>query len=80
MLIALNANDRAYGAHQYNAIPAARAKGMGIIAMKIFSDGTFYGKEARFSRNAADTYVQVGKAGDGWIRPIWCATRSASPA
>ncbi|HAX41098.1 MAG TPA: aldo/keto reductase [Bryobacteraceae bacterium] len=63
MLIALNANDRAYGAHQYNAIPAARAKGMGIIAMKIFSDGTFYGKEARFSRNAADTYVQVGKAG-----------------
>jgi aryl-alcohol dehydrogenase-like predicted oxidoreductase len=63
MLIALNANDRAYGAHQYNAIPVARAKGMGIIAMKIFADGTFYGKEARFSRGPEDTYMDVGKAG-----------------
>lgn len=63
MLIALNANDRAFSSHQYNAIPVARAKGMGIIAMKIFSDGTFYGKEARFSRGPEDTYLQVGKAG-----------------
>lgn len=63
MLIALNANDRAFSSHQYNAIPLARAKGMGIIAMKIFSDGTFYGKEARFSKGPEDTYLQVGKAG-----------------
>lgn len=63
MLIALNANDRAFSSHQYNAIPVARAKGMGIIAMKIFSDGTFYGKEARFSKGPEDTYLEVGKPG-----------------
>jgi aryl-alcohol dehydrogenase-like predicted oxidoreductase len=63
MLVALNANDRAFSSHQYNAVPLARAKGLGIIAMKIFADGTFYGKEARFSRGPADTILTVGKRG-----------------
>jgi aryl-alcohol dehydrogenase-like predicted oxidoreductase len=63
LLVALNANDRAYGAHQFNVIPLAVARGLGVIAMKLFSDGTFYGKEARFSRGPEDTYLQVGKQG-----------------
>lgn len=63
LLVALNAKDRAMSSHQYNVVPLARARGMGIIAMKIFADGTFYGKEARFSRGPADTILSVGKAG-----------------
>jgi aryl-alcohol dehydrogenase-like predicted oxidoreductase len=61
MLIALNANDRLCSSHQNNALPLAVAKGMGVIAMKIFADGAFYGKEPRFSRNADDVIVTVGK-------------------
>ena len=49
LLVALNANDRNYCSHQYNVIPVAVAKGMGVIAMKAFADGVFYGKAARFS-------------------------------
>jgi hypothetical protein len=53
LLVALNVNDRNYCSHQHNAIPVAVAKGMGVIAMKAFADGVFYGTPARFSNNAA---------------------------
>jgi aryl-alcohol dehydrogenase-like predicted oxidoreductase len=49
LLVALNANDRNYCSHQHNVIPVAVAKGMGVIAMKAFADGVFYGKPARSS-------------------------------
>jgi len=48
MLIAVNANDRLYFNMQYNAIPVAAAKGMGIIAMKVFADGAMYTKPAKW--------------------------------
>ena len=36
LLVALNANDRHYCCHQNNVLPVALAKGMGVIAMKVF--------------------------------------------
>jgi aryl-alcohol dehydrogenase-like predicted oxidoreductase len=62
LLVALNPNDRACCSHQYNVLPLAVAKGVGVIAMKIFADGTFYGKEPRFSRTPEDVNYSVGKA------------------
>jgi aryl-alcohol dehydrogenase-like predicted oxidoreductase len=63
MLIAINANDRRYLNHQYNAIPVAAAKGVGIIAMKVFADGAMYSKPATWSRAPADVVRTVGDAG-----------------
>jgi hypothetical protein len=44
----VNANDRRYCSHQYNAVPLAVARGMGVIAMKVFAEGAFFGGPARF--------------------------------
>jgi len=63
LLVALNANDRNYCSHQHNVIPVAVAKGMGVIAMKAFADGVFYGKPARFSNAPADVVLSVGRPG-----------------
>ena len=63
LLTALNANDRNCSAHQNNVLRLAVAKGLGVIAMKLFADGSFYGKEPRFSRNPDDVNVNVGKPG-----------------
>jgi len=60
MLVAINANDRQYQNHQYNVIPVARAKNMGIIAMKVFADGAMYTKEPRWSRTPEDVVRVVG--------------------
>jgi aryl-alcohol dehydrogenase-like predicted oxidoreductase len=60
MLIAINANDRRYLSHQYNAIPVARAKDVGIVAMKVFADGAMYTKEAHWSRIPQDVVLTVG--------------------
>lgn len=60
ILVAINANDRRYFSHQYNVIPVAAAKNMGIIAMKVFSDGAMYGKDNHFSRQPADVVRSVG--------------------
>jgi len=62
MLIAINANDRRYLSHQYNAIPDAKAKNLGIIAMKVFADGAMYTKEPRWSRTPEDLVHVVGTA------------------
>jgi len=62
LLVALNANDRACCSHQNNVLPLAVAKGLGVIAMKVFADGAFYGKEPRFSRTPDDVILSVGKA------------------
>jgi aryl-alcohol dehydrogenase-like predicted oxidoreductase len=60
MLIAINVNDRRMFNMQYNAIPLAKAKNLGIIAMKVFADGAIYDKEARWSRTPADVVRRVG--------------------
>lgn len=63
MLIAVNANDRHYSSHQYNAVPLARAKGMGIIAMKVFSAGGVYTGMQRQPGNAGELILSVGVPG-----------------
>lgn len=60
MLIAINANDRLYANFQYNTIPVAAAKNMGIIGMKVFSDGTMYGKGGHFSKEPSHVVRTVG--------------------
>ena len=63
LLVALNPNDRRCCAHQNNVLPVAMARGMGVIAMKVFADGVFYGKPPRFSREPKDVILPVGKPG-----------------
>lgn len=60
MLIAINANDRLYLNHQYNAIPVAAARNLGIIAMKVFADGAMYTKPPKWSRTPEDVVLTVG--------------------
>lgn len=60
MLISINVNDRKMFNMQYNAIPVAQAKNLGIIAMKVFADGAMYDKEARWSRVPDDVVRRVG--------------------
>jgi aryl-alcohol dehydrogenase-like predicted oxidoreductase len=60
MLVALNANDRLNFNMQYNVLPVAAAKGMGLIAMKVFADGAMYSKEATWSREPAHVIRIVG--------------------
>ncbi len=63
LLVALNANDRRYLSHQYNVIPPALAKGMGIIAMKIFSAGGIYTGMQRQPRQTGELIRTVGVPG-----------------
>jgi hypothetical protein len=60
MLIAINANDKTKYNMQHNVIPVAAAKGMGIIAMKVFADAAMYHKEPRWSREPADVFRKIG--------------------
>ena len=62
VLFALNANDRLCSSHQNNVLPLAISRGLGVIAMKVFADGAFYGKQPRFSRTPDDVIVSVGKS------------------
>lgn len=61
LLVALNANDRLCSSHQNNVLPLAVARGLGVVAMKIFADGAYYGKQPRFSRTPDDVILSVGK-------------------
>ncbi len=63
LLVAINPNDRFYFSHQYNSIPAAREKGMGIIGMKLFADGVMYGLEKKFAGQPHQRVLSVGKPG-----------------
>ena len=60
MLVAINPNDKRYLNHQYNVIPVAQEKNLGIIAMKVFADGAMYTKESRWSGIAEDVVRTVG--------------------
>jgi hypothetical protein len=61
LLVALNANDRLCQPHQHNVLPLAMAKGMGVIAMKLFADGAFYGKPPRGTLDYHDVIYSVGQ-------------------
>ena len=60
MLVAINANDKTKYNMQHNVIPVAAAKGMGIIAMKVFADAAMYHKEPRWSNIPEDVFRKVG--------------------
>ncbi len=60
MLVAINANDKRYFNMQYNVIPVAAAKNMGIIAMKVFADGAMYSKKAEWSGSTSHVVLEVG--------------------
>jgi len=62
MLVAINANDRLNFNMQYNNIPVAAARRMGLIGMKTFADGAMYGKPLVFSNNPAHVIRNVGSA------------------
>jgi aryl-alcohol dehydrogenase-like predicted oxidoreductase len=63
LLVAVNANDRQYFSHQDNVLPVAAAKNLGVIAMKVFADGSMYGKANHFSRTAEHVVRAVGSPG-----------------
>jgi aryl-alcohol dehydrogenase-like predicted oxidoreductase len=63
LLVAINPNDRFYFSHQYNSIPAAREKGMGLIGMKLFADGVMYGLEKRYASRPGQQVLSVGQPG-----------------
>jgi hypothetical protein len=60
LLVTVNPSDGKYMAHRHNAIEVARAVDMGIIGMKVFADAAYYHKEAKFSSNPEDVYLDVG--------------------
>jgi hypothetical protein len=60
MLVAINPNDRMNLNMQYNVIPVAREKNLGIIAMKVFADGALYSKKAEWSNNPEHVVMTVG--------------------
>lgn len=60
MLVAINVNDRRYLNMQYNVIPVAKEKDIGIVGMKVFSDGAMYGKHAGWSNRPEHVIRTVG--------------------
>ncbi len=60
MLVAINANDRNYFNMQYNNIPVAAAKNMGMIGMKVFADGAMYEKPAVMTQGPHMVVRRVG--------------------
>jgi predicted aldo/keto reductase-like oxidoreductase len=60
MLVAINVNDRRYQNMQYNVIELAKGKDMGVIGMKVFSDGAMYTKEAKWGNTPEELVRTVG--------------------
>jgi aryl-alcohol dehydrogenase-like predicted oxidoreductase len=61
LLVALNVADKLYLPHQNNVLPLALAKGLGVIAMKVFADGAFVGsKEPHWTRGPQEVNQKVG--------------------
>ena len=61
LLVAVNPNDRHYFCHQTNSLPVAKAKGMGLIGMKVFADGVMYGLERKFAGSPGQSVPTVGR-------------------
>ena len=62
MLVTMNANDRLNFNMQYNVVPVAAARNMGLIAMKVFADGCMYTERYRQSNQSEDVVLTVGSA------------------
>jgi hypothetical protein len=61
LLVAYNPTDRFFFPHRYTSIPVAHAAGMGVIAMKVFVDASYYGAPATFVRDPANVFLKVGE-------------------
>ncbi len=60
MLVSINVNDRRYFNMQYNVIPVAQERNIGVIGMKVFADGAMYTKEPGWSRVPDDVVRIIG--------------------
>jgi predicted aldo/keto reductase-like oxidoreductase len=60
MLVSINVNDRRYLNMQYNVIEVAKAKDIGVVGMKVFSDGAMYTKEANWSSKPEHVVKSIG--------------------
>ncbi len=63
LLVPLNANDRLYSSNQNNVLPLARARGMGVIAMKLFGAGGMFGAPHHSLSRPEDVVRTVGAPG-----------------
>ncbi len=61
LLVAVNPNDRHYFCHQTNSLRVAKAKGMGLIGMKVFADGVMYGLERKYAGSPGQSVPTVGR-------------------
>ena len=62
VMIPINANDRLYASMQDSVIPAATARNMGVIGMKVFAGGAMYGREAAWTTGPSGVIREVGNA------------------
>ncbi len=62
LLVAINPNDTLYFNMQHNVIPVAKAKGMGVIGMKIFANGAMYDRVAKWRWLPEDNVRTIGTA------------------
>jgi predicted aldo/keto reductase-like oxidoreductase len=69
MLVSVNVNDNLYFNMQHNVIPVARERDMGIIGMKVFSDGAMYTKDAKWG-NLPEEIVRTVGSDDLPSRPL----------
>ncbi|MDZ8119109.1 aldo/keto reductase [Pontiella agarivorans] len=60
ILVPANANDKLHKNMQNNVIPVAKAKGLGVVGMKVFSDGAMYSKDAKFTEVPDEVVRSVG--------------------
>lgn len=60
LLVSVNSNDHLYFNMKHNVIPLAKAKGIGVIGMKVFGAGTMYNEVPGFSREPDQIYRKVG--------------------
>lgn len=62
LLVPLNVADTLYLPHQTNVLPLAVARGMGVIAMKVFADGALLGKAPHWTEGPEEVITRVGDA------------------
>ncbi len=62
MLVAINPNDKLYFTMQNNVIPVAKAKNIAVIGMKVFSNGTMYGRLPTFPWTPEENICTIGDA------------------
>jgi aryl-alcohol dehydrogenase-like predicted oxidoreductase len=60
LLVPANANDRRYLSHINNVIPVAAAKGMGVIAMKVFANGAIYRNSTKADNRPQGMVLTIG--------------------